>query len=172
MSPGRYGAPAGFASRAVAFVIDAVVFGVSHTVISWTAVQVAALLARPSFGERLGPWIVTVGGIVFAIGYNVVSWAWLGKTPGKALLGLVVTTADGKRPGVLRSLARFGGYLLSVIPLGMGFLWILIDDHRRAWHDHLVGTRVVYLGGARQKGRPTAGAVTPSDVRLIEPRGA
>jgi uncharacterized RDD family membrane protein YckC len=151
--------PAGFASRAVAFLTDAVVFGVSHALISWTTVQVAALLARPSFGERLAPWIVTIGGIVFAIGYNVVSWAWFGRTPGKALLGLIVTTENGARPGVFRSLARFGGYLLSAIPLGAGFLWILVDDHRRAWHDHLVGTRVVYLHGARVTGRRAAEVV-------------
>jgi uncharacterized RDD family membrane protein YckC len=141
--------PAGFASRAVAFVTDAVIFGVSHALIAWTVVQIAALLARPSFGERLGPWIVTIGGVIFAIAYNVVSWSWFGRTPGKVVLGLVVSTQDGARPSVVRSLIRFLGYLLSAIPLGAGFLWILVDDHRRGWHDHLAGTHVVYRRGAR-----------------------
>jgi uncharacterized RDD family membrane protein YckC len=141
--------PAGFASRAVAFVTDAVVFGVSNALLAWTIVQVANLLARPSFGDRLGPWIVTIGGIVFAVAYSVVSWSWFGRTPGKALLGLAVTTREGAPPGVLRSLLRFLGYLLSAIPLGAGFLWILVDDHRRGWHDHLAGTRVIYRPGAR-----------------------
>jgi uncharacterized RDD family membrane protein YckC len=140
---------AGFASRAVAFVTDAVIFGASHALIAWTIVQVATLLARPSLGDRLGPWIVTIGGVVLAVAYSVVSWSWFGRTPGKALLGLAVTTQDGAPLGVLRSLLRFVGYLLSTIPLGAGFLWILIDDHRRGWHDHLAGTRVVYRPSAR-----------------------
>jgi uncharacterized RDD family membrane protein YckC len=150
------GTPAGFASRTVAFITDAVIFGVSHALIAWTSVQVAALLARPSFGDRIGPWVVTIGGVVLAVAYSVVSWAWFGRTPGKALLGLAVTTRDGSRPGVGRSLLRFLGYLLSSIPLGAGFLWILVDDHRRGWHDHLAGTSVVYLPGGRAGARPVA----------------
>jgi len=153
--------PAGFASRTVAFITDAVIFGVSHVLLAWTIVQIAALLARPSFGERLGPWIVTVGGVVTAVAYSVVSWSWFGRTPGKAFLGLAVTTADGGRPGVLRSLLRFLGYLLSTIPLGAGFLWILVDDHRRGWHDHLAGTRVVYRNGTRATGRSAVEATPP-----------
>jgi uncharacterized RDD family membrane protein YckC len=149
VNPEPFEEPAGFASRAVAFVTDAVIFGVSHALLAWTIVQIAALLARPSFGERLGPWVVTIGGVVVAVAYSVVSWSWFGRTPGKALLGLAVTTEEGGRPGVLRSLARFLGYLLSTIPLGAGFLWILVDDHRRGWHDHLAGTRVVYRPSAR-----------------------
>jgi uncharacterized RDD family membrane protein YckC len=158
VTTGRDGAPAGFASRTVAFVTDVVLFGIAHAVISWTVVQTAAFLARPSFGDKIGPWIVGLGGIVLAIGYNVVSWTWFGKTPGKALLGLAITTSDGSRPGFGRSLARFGGYLLSALPLGAGFLWILVDDHRLAWHDHVVGTRVVHLDGTRATELETADA--------------
>jgi uncharacterized RDD family membrane protein YckC len=145
VTAGRDGTPAGFASRTVAFVTDAALFGIAETAIAWTTVQIAAFLARPSFGDKIAPWVVTLGGIVLAIAYNVVSWTWFGRTPGKALLGLAVTTTNGGRPGFLRSLARFGAYLLSALPLGAGFLWILVDDHRLAWHDHLAGTRVVYL---------------------------
>jgi uncharacterized RDD family membrane protein YckC len=153
VTPARQGTPAGFASRAVALITDGVVFGGSQALITWTSVQVAALLVRPSFGDRLTPWIVTVGATVVAIAYSVVSWTWFGKTPGKAILGLAVVTDDGSRPGFLRSLARFGGYLLSAIPLGAGFLWILVDDNRRAWHDHLAGTWVVYAEGGRASDR-------------------
>jgi uncharacterized RDD family membrane protein YckC len=141
--------PAGFASRALALVTDAVIFGVAHALLAWTIVQIAALLARPPFVERLGPWVVTIGGVVVSVAYSVVSWSWFGRTPGKALLGLAVTTEGGARPRVLRSLARFLGYILSTIPLGAGFLWILVDDQRRGWHDHLAGTRVVYRRGTR-----------------------
>jgi uncharacterized RDD family membrane protein YckC len=156
----RDGAPAGFASRTVALITDAVIFGVSTALISWTTIQVAALLAHPSFGERIGPWVVSITSVVFAVAYSVVGWSWFGRTPGKAILGLAVTTGDGSRPSVLRSLGRFGAYLLSTLPLGAGFLWILVDDHRRGWHDHLAGTRVVHRESARAKARRAADAAT------------
>ena len=162
MNPRKGEEPAGFASRAVAFVTDAVIFGVSHALLAWTIVQIAALLARPSFSQRLEPWVVTVGGGVIAVAYSVISWSWFGRTPGKALLGLAVTTSDGARPGPLRSLLRFLGYLLSTIPLGAGFLWILVDDHRRGWHDHLAGTRVVYRRRTLATG-PSAVEATPAE---------
>lgn len=150
------GAPAGFASRLTAFVTDAVVFGISHALISWTTAQILTLLVNPRFAERLGPWVVAVSGSVLAIAYFVVSWSAFGRTPGKALLGLAVTTPGGGRPGVLRSLLRLLGYTLSAIPLGAGFLWVLVDDDRRGWHDYLAGTFVVYRTGPRTRTRALA----------------
>jgi uncharacterized RDD family membrane protein YckC len=36
--------------------------------------------------------------------------------------------------------------LLSWLALGLGWLWILVDPGRRAWHDRLSRTRVVLVG--------------------------
>ena len=33
---------------------------------------------------------------------------------------------------------------MSIIPLGLGFFAILRDPQRRAWHDRMTGTEVVY----------------------------
>jgi uncharacterized RDD family membrane protein YckC len=33
---------------------------------------------------------------------------------------------------------------LSWLPLGLGFFWVLFDRDRRAWHDRLSGTRLVF----------------------------
>jgi uncharacterized RDD family membrane protein YckC len=151
--PVRREEPAGFATRAVAFLTDAVAYGVALAAVSWTTAQVAALLVRPDFGDRLAPWIVTLGGVVLALAYFVVSWSAFGRTLGKALLGLAVITEDGARPGVGRSILRYVGYVISAIPLGLGFLWVLVDNDRRAWHDHLAGTRVVYRESPRAEAR-------------------
>jgi uncharacterized RDD family membrane protein YckC len=51
---------------------------------------------------------------------------------------------------------RFLAVILSVIPLGLGFLVVLRDPSRRAWHDRLTGTEVVY--DAAQRGAPFGGA--------------
>jgi len=42
-------------------------------------------------------------------------------------------------------LRRLAWAVVSWLPLGLGYLWILVDPQRRAWHDRLSGTRVVVL---------------------------
>jgi len=43
------------------------------------------------------------------------------------------------------ALARYGAAVLSLLPLGLGFWWALVDPDRCAWHDRLSGTRLVLL---------------------------
>lgn len=50
---------------------------------------------------------------------------------------------DGSPPDLRRALLRFAAALLSWLPLGLGFLWCLVDAERLAWHDRLSGTRLV-----------------------------
>jgi uncharacterized RDD family membrane protein YckC len=35
------------------------------------------------------------------------------------------------------------GYILSSAPLGLGFIWVLLDKDKRAWHDIIADTLVV-----------------------------
>lgn len=74
--------------------------------------------------------------------YFVHGWGVAGATPGKRLLGLAVETDAGVSPiGVSRAAARFFGYLLSGLVLGIGFLMIAVTGS--GLHDRLAGTRVV-----------------------------
>jgi uncharacterized RDD family membrane protein YckC len=41
------------------------------------------------------------------------------------------------------SIVRALGCFLSLFVVGLGFLWIAIDDERQAWHDKIAGTVVV-----------------------------
>lgn len=67
-----------------------------------------------------------------------------GGTIGHRLAGLRVVRADGERPGVLFAVVREAARLgLSLPPLALGFLWMLDEPRRRAWHDLLGGTVVV-----------------------------
>ena len=71
-------------------------------------------------------------------------WATWMATPGKLLMDCQVVDAKtlGKPP--LGKLAiRYLAYIVSAIPLGLGFLWILFDKHNRGWHDMLSGTLVI-----------------------------
>lgn len=71
-------------------------------------------------------------------------WSFSGQTVGKWVMGLRVVGADGQPPPLGRAMIRFAGYLLSAAPLYLGFVWVLFDDDRRAWHDRLARTWVIY----------------------------
>lgn len=159
MPHGLLGHYAGFVSRFMAFVVDmlTVIISVSAAiwvvVAAWSLFQLSALAGSLGVPEwpfqidlRLVTAVLTTG--FFAI-YNLFFWATTGRTPGKALMGLRVVTTDGKRVSSLRALLRLIGYVVSALPLFLGFLWSLIDDRRQGLHDKLADTCVVYTWTAR-----------------------
>ena len=78
-------------------------------------------------------WIFT-----FTI-YCTAFWSLTGQTPGMRVLGIEVSTVEGPRLGVRRSLVRLVGMLLAAIPLFLGYLPILLRDDRRGLHDLMAG---------------------------------
>jgi uncharacterized RDD family membrane protein YckC len=80
--------------------------------------------------------------VVFAA-YAAILWSVKGSTIGGMICGLQVARLDD-RPvewsvALVRALAGF----VSLIPLGLGFIWIAFDRDRQAWHDKIAGTVVV-----------------------------
>ena len=58
---------------------------------------------------------------------------------------LRVSDHRGQPPSLGRSVVRFFGLLLAIVPLFAGFLPVLIDDRRRGLQDFLAGTTVLYV---------------------------
>ena len=70
-----------------------------------------------------------------------------GFTLGKWAAGLRILRDDGRAIGIGRAFARhFGGYPLSFITLGIGFLMAALTSRGRALHDLIAGTIVVREG--------------------------
>jgi uncharacterized RDD family membrane protein YckC len=135
---------AGVVTRALAFSLDALllVTGIGGLLVL-VAVLGAVLGWEPfTLVQRLAAVFITTLPLLW-LGLNAAMWTMLGRTPGKALFGLRVVRADGTPVGLGRSVVRALGYLISAILL-LGFLWVLVDPDRRAWHDRLAGTAVVY----------------------------
>jgi uncharacterized RDD family membrane protein YckC len=91
---------------------------------------------------------ISLGGEVMAnvIGALLVITFWVERqgTPGKLVLGLRIVDADtGGTPPVSRLVIRYVGYLVSAIPLGLGYLWAIWDPRRQGWHDKMAGTLVI-----------------------------
>jgi uncharacterized RDD family membrane protein YckC len=65
-------------------------------------------------------------------------------TPGKRICGIHITRGNGRAITAWRALGRTFAYILSAIPLGIGFLMIGWTDQKKGLHDIVCDTRVVY----------------------------
>lgn len=66
-----------------------------------------------------------------------------GRSVGKILTGLKITTKNNKQAGFLRIFIRhFIGYPLGILTLGIGFLIAIFNSDGRALHDFISGTKV------------------------------
>lgn len=81
--------------------------------------------------------------LLLAAGYATGFTAASGQTIGKMALGVRVVGLDGRIVPIPTALRRFGGQLASLFALGLGFVPVITDSDRRAFHDRLAGTRVV-----------------------------
>lgn len=159
---------AGFASRAVAFVLDLLILAVAFAMLGFV---VNALLTF--FGLRDLPDILSIIGtmdnqlgsfirLVATIGslstvtflYTVLLWVFAhGQTVGKAVVGLRVVRLDGRHLTLLNAIARYFMYFVSIFCFGLGILWVLVDDRRQGWHDKVARTCVIYDWPAREDER-------------------
>ena len=87
--------------------------------------------------------------VIWAFIYFAHWWGLNGKTPGGGLFGVQVLTADGGDVSGRRAIGRALAFPLSFLILCLGFLGILLGDRRRALHDVIAGTVVVYSWDAR-----------------------
>jgi uncharacterized RDD family membrane protein YckC len=147
--PSRVGQYAGFVSRLLAFVLDIVVslglFALGVALFS----SIVGLLAGHSYNVDRHGLIVEVLFGVWAFIYFAFQWASSGRTLGMALFGIRVVMKDGREIGRWQAIERTAALPLSFLLLGIGFLISLFQRERRALHDLIAGTCVVYSWDAR-----------------------
>jgi uncharacterized RDD family membrane protein YckC len=140
---------AGFWLRAAAYLIDVVLLALlTGTVI------LAPLVARGAIPADK-PWflLTTQSKQVFAIQllFDMACWLYFASfessswqaTPGKRILGLVVTDMKGQRITFARASGRFFGKLLSQLLLFLGYVMAGFTPRKQALHDLLASTLVL-----------------------------
>ena len=143
---GRY---AGFASRFVAFVVDqGVITGVFALALATISFASSVLTGDPIHWNRGNVW-VSLAFVGWQFLYFAYSWAASGKTAGMAVFGVRVVRPDGTEASWRQAVVRTLALPLSFLLFGLGFLGILVGDKRRALHDVIAGTAVVYSWDAR-----------------------
>jgi uncharacterized RDD family membrane protein YckC len=131
----------GVATRALALALDTALALALAVAVGATLALIASLVGelRPAWlvGVLAAGWWLLVSG-----SYFVLFWTAAGQTPAMRLMRLQVLDRDGGSPSLWRSLVRFAGLLLAIVPLFAGFLPVLFDERRRGLPDYLAGTVV------------------------------
>jgi uncharacterized RDD family membrane protein YckC len=89
-------------------------------------------VAHPSLAYRTSLQLAL---LAVTAAYFVLSWSRGGQTIGMRAWRLRVVDAEGRSLPWTRALLRFVLALVSLLALGVGFLWCLFDPRQRAWHD-------------------------------------
>jgi uncharacterized RDD family membrane protein YckC len=92
-------------------------------------------------------WLVGLGVWIFV--YFAGTWSVAAKTPGMAVLGLRVVQRDGGPLRPHQAAVRALAMPLGALTLGLGYVGIVVGRERRALHDVIAGTAVVYDWDAR-----------------------
>lgn len=139
---------AGLATRLVAIAVD---LGLLFALESLAASVLASVIPF-TFGERLtlaGRLVLGTVAVITAGAIIATFWALAGQTPGMRFLSIRLTHHGSREITFGVAVRRVFAMILSVLPLGLGYLAILRDRSRRAWHDRITGTEVIYDQTAR-----------------------
>jgi uncharacterized RDD family membrane protein YckC len=146
---GRQGHYAGAVSRLAAFAVDIGIIWLAFT-IGAAAVSLAGqfFTGHPFTFDKhqiAGAVVLVAWGFV----YFAYQWSLGGKTVGNALLGVQVVRADGAPLPPGKAALRTLVLPLSFLCLGLGLVGIVVQRERRALHDLIAGTAMVYDWDAR-----------------------
>ena len=120
---------AGFWMRFLAVFIDGLILFIPNVI-----------LAAIASGDLAVALILQIGlNLAYVVGF----WSAKGATPGKMIVGVEITKANGEEIGFGTALLRYVGYFLSGIILGIGHLMIAFTGQKRGLHDYIADTIVV-----------------------------
>jgi uncharacterized RDD family membrane protein YckC len=149
---------AGLWRRLLATAVDGLILSPLLLLLAWLAFRVTGLglpVGRDLRPESILELFLEGGsllygligtGLVIVLLYGVLFMGTTGATPGLRLLRLRVINLYGDSPEWWRMALRCLGFLISVLLLGLGFLWIGFDREKRCLHDWLAGTYVIRCG--------------------------
>jgi len=146
---GLEGHYAGIVTRFAAFTIDIVtlivLFAIGGAVLEYV---LTVLLRHPVelSKARVAPYATF---FAWAFLYFAYPLAASGRTFGMAVGGVRVVRADGEELSTRRAVVRVLALPLSFLLLGFGILLIVLRGDRRALHDLIAGSAVVYAWDAR-----------------------
>lgn len=103
----------------------------------------AAVLPDPAAGylPRIAYYVLSYA---IQAAYEIFFTGRFGGTPGKMITGLRVVRSDGSKVTYGRATGRYFARFLDLFTAGIGYLIAAFDGEKRALHDYVCDTRVVY----------------------------
>lgn len=126
---------AGFWIRVFASIIDSVLIII-------LMIPIAMMFGLGENSQAFGATDIILNlGVIIAV---IAFWVAKGATPGKMVTKVKIVDANtGGDLSVGQAIIRYLGYILSSIPLLIGFLWVAFDQKKQGWHDKIAGTVVI-----------------------------
>ena len=149
MSDGYFG---GFFRRFTAFMIDQFFLAMLYTAIFFVSAKLLGIdmyslldFATWRSPQDMNPLLLSYYGMTTILNMTYFTYfhGTTGQTPGKKILGLRVERTDGEAMTAGIAFLRWVGYFVSAIVLYLGYLWVIVDRKKQAWHDKIAGTVVV-----------------------------
>ena len=135
---------AGFWRRVLASFIDTLLFALLAGIVHYLFFgneNIEVIPSGPGYQVNgFGDWVEQ--GVMILI--TIVMWTRFLGTPGKLILGCHVVDAKTRKAMTTgQAVLRYVSYIVSTIPLGLGFLWIAWDKKKQGFHDKIAGTVVI-----------------------------
>lgn len=123
---------AGFWTRVLAFIIDAVLLGIVGQILS-------IAIAEGDFTRTQG--LQTLVGLAYYL-YFWTSYGG-GQTIGMRVLNIKVVRTDGTQLDLVGGILRYVGLIISFAVIFIGVIWVAFDSQKQGWHDKIARTYVV-----------------------------
>ena len=138
---------AGFVVRLVAYTLDVLIVGIGVSVIK-APFWIGSLLLQAPFWSRnllFQYSLLDIIGYLSGVIYFILMTYYSGNTLGKKIMNLRVVSGKSNHMTWIQVIYRetIGRFLSGVI-YGVGYLLILGDQDKRALHDRLADTKVIY----------------------------
>ena len=138
--------PASFIKRLGAMFYDFLLFGSALLVVGFISMLAITTITGTENVAKGSLFAKLFFVYLLAFGYFFFGWFWThgGQTLGMRAWKLQVITFSGHRINWKQALFRYIYSIISWIPLGAGYLWILADKNKLAFHDHVSKTAIVF----------------------------
>ena len=126
----------GFWARFLAFIVDSI----------WVSIIIGLILMAVYGGSlpAAGTLVAAVIQSLLGAAAIILFWMFRSTTPGKMIVAAVIVDAETLgRPSTRQLIGRYLGYYVSILGLGVGFLWVAFDARKQGWHDKMAGTLVI-----------------------------
>jgi uncharacterized RDD family membrane protein YckC len=141
---GLQGHYAGIVSRLLAFIVDVVIIGLVYAIAGRVLEYIVSALRGDTFSMSDHPLASNIALVLWVFFYSAYTLSTSGRTPGMAVFGIQAVRRDGHGLGTRRAIVRTLVFPLSFALFCFGFIMILLGRERRALHDVIAGSAVVY----------------------------